>query len=54
MEIRGRRGIITAERKKETTMKKDPQACAKCHKAIEEFRQALSAAEELEIELSKI
>ena len=35
-------------------MKKSPQACAECRKAFEEFKQALSAAEEVEIELSKI
>lgn len=35
-------------------MNKNPQACAECRKALEEFQQALSAAEEVEIELSKI
>lgn len=35
-------------------MKKNPQACAECRKALEEFQKALTAVEELEIEVSKI
>jgi len=35
-------------------MKKNPRACAECRKAFDEFQQALSAAEEVELELSKI
>ena len=35
-------------------MKKSPQACAECRKALEEFQKALTAAEEVELELSKI
>lgn len=35
-------------------MKKTPQACVECRKALEDFQKALSAAEEVELELSKI
>lgn len=35
-------------------MRKDPQACAECRKALEEFQKALTAAEEVELELSRI
>lgn len=36
------------------SVKKNPQTCAECRKAIEDFQKALSAAEEVELELSKI
>lgn len=35
-------------------MNKNPRACAECQKALEDFQKALSAAEEVELELSKI
>lgn len=35
-------------------MKKNPQVCAQCRKAFEEFQKALSAAEEVEKALSEI
>ena len=35
-------------------MNKNPRACAECQKRIEEFKQALSAAEEVELALSQI
>jgi hypothetical protein len=35
-------------------MNKNPRACAECRKALEDFQKALSAAEEVELELSKI
>ena len=35
-------------------MNKNLRACAECRKAIEDFQKALSAAEEVELALSKI